>query len=68
METLKVFSVLFLLAGAYLFVGDDDYHKKFDKQELIRYNCNSLKYSEMPKEVFEKCITSEREYIYVKTN
>jgi hypothetical protein len=67
METLKVFSVLFLLAGAYLFVGDDDYHKKFDKQELIRYNCNSLKYSEMPKEVFEKCITSEREYIYVKT-
>lgn len=68
METLKLFSVLFLLAGAWLFVGDDDYHKKFDKPELIRYNCNSLKYSEMPKEVFEKCITSEREYIYVKTN
>jgi hypothetical protein len=67
METLKVFSVLFLLAGAWLFVGNDDYHKRFDKQELIRYNCNSLKYSEMPKEVFEKCITSEREYIYVKT-
>jgi hypothetical protein len=68
METLKVFSVLFLLAGAWLFAGDDDYHKKFDKPELIRYNCNSLKYSEMPKEVFEKCINSEREYIYVKTN
>ena len=68
METLKLFSIMFILAGAYLFVGDDDYHKKFDKQELIRYNCNSLKYSEMPKEVFEKCITSEREYIYVKTN
>jgi hypothetical protein len=67
METLKVFSVLFLLAGAWLFAGDDDYHKRFDKQEIIRYNCNSLKYSEMPKEVFEKCITSEREYIYVKT-
>ena len=68
METLKVFSVLFLLAGAWLYAGDDDYHKRFDKQELIRYNCNSLKYSEMPKEVFEKCINSEREYIYVKTN
>ena len=49
-------------------MSDDDYHKRFDKQELIRYNCNSLKYSEMPKEVFEKCVSSEREYIYVKAN
>ena len=68
METLKVMSLVFILGGAWLFMSDDDYHKKFDKQELIRYNCNSLKYSEMPKEVFEKCVSSEREYIYVKAN
>ena len=68
METLKLFSALFLVAGVYLFAADDDYHKKFDKPELIRYNCNSLKFSEMPKEVFEKCITSEREFVYVKAN
>ena len=68
METIKVFSILFFLAAVYLFSADDDYHKKFDKPELIRYNCNSLKYSEMPKEVFEKCIISEREFVYVKAN
>lgn len=68
METLKLFTLLFAISAVYLFVGDDDYHKKFDRPELIRYNCNSLKYSEMPKEVFEKCIVSEREFVYVKAN
>lgn len=67
METLKLFSVLFLIAGVYLFVGDDDYQKSIDRPEIIRYNCNTLKYLEVPKEVIETCMNSEREYIYVKT-
>jgi hypothetical protein len=67
METLKLFSLVLLFSVVYGIVSDDDYHKTFDKPEIIRYNCNSLKYSEVPKEVVENCNKSEREYIYVKT-
>jgi len=58
METLKVFSVLFILAGAWLFVGDDDYHKKFDRPQKIRYNCDMLIggwHPDVPVKVIEEC-------------
>ena len=58
METLKVFSVLFVLAGAWLFVGDDDYHKKFDRPQEIRYNCDMLIggwHPDVPVKVIEEC-------------
>jgi len=58
METLKIFSVLFLLAGAWLYVGDDDYHKKFDRPQEIRYNCDMLIggwHPDVPADVIEKC-------------
>ena len=64
METLKLFTSLFFIAAVYLFVGFDDYHKKFDKQILIRYNCNVT--IDVPKEVIEKCKFSERNYVYIK--
>jgi hypothetical protein len=58
METIKVFSVLFVLAGAWLFVGDDDYHKKFDRPQEIRYNCDMLIggwHPDVPVKVIEEC-------------
>ena len=67
METLKIFTVLFVLAGAYLFVGDNDYHKTFDKATLVRYNCDIEWSSNVPQEVIEKCKVSERNYVYIKT-
>lgn len=65
METLKIFTLVFLLAGAYLFVADDDYHKKFDKEVLVRYNCDVT--VDVPEEVIQKCKFSERNYVYIKT-
>jgi hypothetical protein len=70
METLKVFSVLFILAAAYLFVGDDDYHKKFDKPSVVRYNCDMLIggwHPDVPREVIDKCRKSERDHVNIKT-
>jgi len=58
METLKLFSVLFMLAGAWLFVSDDDYHKVFDKPQEVRYNCDMLIGSwhpDVPVKVIEEC-------------
>ena len=58
METLKVFSVVFLLAGVWLFVSDDDYHKKFDKPQEISYNCDKLIggwHPDVPVKVIEEC-------------
>jgi hypothetical protein len=71
METLKVFSLIFLLAGAWLFMSNDDYHKKFDKSTTIRYNCDMLIggwHPDVPTEVIEKCKSGEREHVYIKTN
>jgi hypothetical protein len=65
METLKLFTSLFFIAACYLFVNVDDYHKEFDKEVLIRYNCDVM--VDVPKEVIEKCKTSERNYVYIKT-
>jgi hypothetical protein len=65
METLKIFTALFFIAGCYLFAGYDDYHKKFDKEVLVRYNCDVT--VDVPNEVIEKCKFSERNYVYIKT-
>ena len=69
METLKVFGFLFLLAGAYLWTADDDYHKKFDKPYMIRYNCDMLIggwHPDVPREVIEKCRKNERDHVDIK--
>lgn len=67
METLKLFTGLFLLSAAYLFMWDNDYHKSFDKQTIVRYNCDILNMQEVPQEVIDKCKVSERNYVYIKT-
>ena len=63
METLKVFTAVFFIAGAYLFVGYDDYHKKFDKPTVIRYNCDILIggwHPDVPKDYAKICEEAKR--------
>ena len=61
---------MFLLAGAYIWASGDDYHKMFDKQTLVRYNCNMLIggwHPDVPREVIDKCRISERNYVDIKS-
>jgi len=58
MRTLNLFSILFLLSGVYLYVGDDDYHKIIDNPGLIKYNCSMLIggwHPDVPIKVLEEC-------------
>lgn len=58
METLKVFTTLFFLAGAYLFVSYNDYQNLVDNDEPVRYNCDMLIGSwhpDVPLKVIEEC-------------
>jgi len=61
-ETVKVFFGVFLVASAYLFVQQDDYHKKFDKQVSIEYNCNLVlkKMLDVPQFVIDECNDGRR--------
>jgi hypothetical protein len=61
-ETLKVFGMVFFVAFAYLFVQDDDYHKKFDKQVSIEYNCDSVLRNKLnvPQFVINECNDGRR--------
>jgi hypothetical protein len=65
LEYLKISFFILIFAGLYGFVNDDDYHKRFDKEVLVRYNCDMT--ADVPREVIEKCKFSERSYVYVKT-
>jgi hypothetical protein len=70
METLKIFGLILLFGLVYGFVSNNDYHKMFATETLIRYNCNRVLSSwvqEAPPEVFEECKLGEKEYVYVKT-
>jgi hypothetical protein len=62
LETLKVFGMVFFVAFAYLFVQDDDYHKKFDKQVSIEYNCDSVLRNKLnvPQFVINECNDGRR--------
>jgi uncharacterized membrane protein len=62
LETIKVFGMVFVVAFAYLFVQDDDYHKKFDKQVSIEYNCNSVLRNKLdvPQFVIDECNDGRR--------
>lgn len=64
-ETIKVFSGVFLVAFAYLFVQHDDYQKRFDKPVSIEYNCERLDIN-TPKEVVKLCSETDRRFIIVK--
>ena len=62
LETFKVFGMVFFVAFAYLYVQDDDYHKKFDKQVSIEYNCNSVLRNKLdvPQFVIDECNDGRR--------
>lgn len=66
-ETIKVFSGVFLVAFAYLFVQHDDYHKQFDKQVTFEYNCEMVldKMLNAPKFVIDECKDGRR-FVIVK--
>ena len=66
-ETIKVFSGVFLVAFAYLFVQNDDYHKEFDKQISFEYNCEIVlkKMLNVPKFVIDECKDGRR-FVIVK--
>ena len=39
---LRIILAFIFFASVYGYVSDDDYHKKFDFQHVIKYNCNVL--------------------------
>jgi hypothetical protein len=68
-ETLTIFLMLFIVAAGYLYVGDDDYHKKFDNVTTIRYNCDMLIGSwhpDVPPQVIKECRDKNRRSVIVK--
>ena len=62
LETFKVFGMVFFVAFAYLFVQQDDYHKKFDKQISIEYNCKTVLEGRVsvPQFVIDECNDGRR--------
>lgn len=61
-ETVKIFGGVFLVAFAYLFVQNDDYHKKFDKQISFEYNCKTVLEGRVsvPQFVIDECNDGRR--------
>jgi hypothetical protein len=39
-ESIKIVFFVLLFWFVYGFISDDDYHKKFDKQQPVMYNCD----------------------------
>ena len=70
LEYLKISSFIIMFAMVYAFVNNDDYHKKFDKQIEIRYNCDMLVGGwnpDVPPEVIRECRETHRREVIVKT-
>jgi len=70
MEALKFTGMIIFLVGVYALMNDDDYHKKFDKPTIIRYDCDMLIggwHTDVPKEVIDKCRDSNERIVRVKT-
>jgi hypothetical protein len=58
MESLKIFGMILMLGMVYSFMSDDDYHKRFDKPMIIRYDCRMLIggwHPDVPTEVIDAC-------------
>jgi hypothetical protein len=61
-ENLLTVAMVIGIVVVYGFMGNDDYHKKFDKPHVVRYNCDVLIGSwhpDVPREVIEKCRNPE---------
>ena len=62
--------MIILLLGVYALMNNDDYHKKFDKPMIIRYDCDMLIggwHPDVPREVIDKCRDSNERTVRVKT-
>lgn len=58
METLKVFGTIFFISGVYLYSFSNEYQYSFDKDEVVRYNCDMLIgnwHPDVPIKVIEEC-------------
>ena len=58
METLKVFTAVFFVAGAYLLASQEEYQNSIDKPTTVRYNCDILIggwHPDVPVKVIEEC-------------
>jgi hypothetical protein len=70
METLKITGMIILIFVVYSFMGNDDYHKTFDKPYTIRYNCDMLIggwHPDVPPEVIKKCRDPNERTVRVTT-
>jgi hypothetical protein len=70
MEALKIAGMIMLLFGVYAVMGNDDYHKMFDKPSVIRYDCDMLMggwHPDVPTEVMNECRKTTERYVNVKT-
>jgi hypothetical protein len=67
-ENLLTIVVLIGILVLYGFMGDDDYHKKFDKPYVVRYNCDMLIggwHPDVPPEVIQKCRNPETKSVKI---
>ena len=68
-ETIKMFAAIVAFIVVYGYVSNEDYHEMFDKATPIKYNCDMLIggwHPDVPREVIDKCRTSERNYVEIK--
>ena len=57
-EFVKVFGCIILFVIVYGFIQDEDYHLKFDKHPVVRYNCDILLggwHPDVPVNVIDEC-------------
>jgi hypothetical protein len=66
MEALKITGMILMLFVVYSLMGNDDYHKMFDKPTIIRYDCTEVDKS-TPKEVIDKCMETNERIVRVTT-
>jgi hypothetical protein len=66
MEALKISGMIIMLCVVYALMGNDDYHKMFDKPTIIRYDCTEIDES-VPKEIIDKCMETNERIVRVKS-
>jgi hypothetical protein len=67
MESVRLFSLLFFVAGSYLWMQAEDYHEKFDKTSEVYYNCDIVQQRQGPPEALKQCLSSDRDIVWIRT-
>ena len=58
METLRIFGLIIFIGVVYSFMSNEEYHERFDKSTIIRYDCRMLIggwHPDVPTEVIDAC-------------